>query len=90
MPDEYIKQFDAMTAIYKRIKQIGMENNPYVLSIRQAILDIPAADVAPVVRCRDCKFTKSDGFGAIYCEKWDRWEMPPDAYCYLGAKNKEG
>jgi len=48
MPDEYIKQYDAMIAIYKRIKQIGMENNPNVLSIRQAVLDIPAADVEPV------------------------------------------
>ena len=54
------------------------------------IKEAPAADVAPVVRCRDCRHTQTDGFGAIYCEKWDRWEMPPDAYCYLGAKKDEG
>jgi len=52
---------------------------------------IPAADVVEVVRCRDCEFTKRDGMDdpAIYCKKWDRWEMPPDAYCWLG-KRKDG
>lgn len=26
---------------------------------------------------------------AIYCEKWDRWEMPPDGFCWLGKKREE-
>lgn len=45
-------------------------------------------DVAEIVRCKDCKYTKKGGCEppAIYCEKWDRWEMPEDAYCYLGRK----
>ncbi len=52
---------------------------------------IPAADVAEVVRCRDCKYTNRDGADdpAIYCKQWDRWEMPPEAYCWLG-KRKDG
>lgn len=47
-------------------------------------------DVRPVVLCRDCKWTKTDEMEdpAIYCEKWERWEMPPDAFCYLG-KHRE-
>ena len=45
--DVYIKQADAVFAVQKRIEQIGMENNPYVCSIRQAVRDVPAADVEP-------------------------------------------
>ena len=48
MTDEYIKRDDAIEAVWKRIKQIGYEDNPYVLSIRQAVREIPAADAAPV------------------------------------------
>ena len=33
----------AIDAVYERIKQIGYENNPLVLSIRQAIRDLPSA-----------------------------------------------
>lgn len=43
--DVYIKQADAVFAVQNRIEQIGMENNPYVCSIRQAVRDVPAADV---------------------------------------------
>lgn len=57
----------------------------------EEIENLPAADVRSVVLCRDCKFTKTDGMEdpAIYCEKWDRWEMPPDGFCWLGKKRKE-
>ena len=53
--------------------------------------DLPAADVRPVVMCKECKWTKTDGMEdpAIYCEKWDRWEMPPDGFCWLGKKREE-
>lgn len=43
--DVYINQDDAVYAVFERIRQIGMEGNPYVLSIRQAVRDVPAADV---------------------------------------------
>lgn len=46
-------------------------------------------DVRPVVRCSDCKWTEIDGTGAIYCKKWDRWEMPPNGFCWLGRKREE-
>ena len=58
--------------------------------VRKIIETFPDADVRPVVMCRDCKFTKTDDVEdpAIYCEKWDRWEMPPDGFCWLGKKKK--
>jgi hypothetical protein len=54
-------------------------------------IGLPYADVVEVVRCGQCRFTKTDGTDdpAIYCEKWDRWEMPPDFYCSYGER-KDG
>ncbi|MBQ4187433.1 MAG: hypothetical protein II642_06085, partial [Firmicutes bacterium] len=42
------------------------------------IEDASDVDVAEVVRCAECKHSKTDGMDdpAIYCKKWDRWEMP--------------
>jgi len=48
--DDYIKRSDAVFAVQNRIEQIGMGNNPYVCSIRQAVRDAPAADVEPKQR----------------------------------------
>ena len=38
---DLIRRDDAIEAVYTRIKQIGYGNDPYVLSIRQAIRDVP-------------------------------------------------
>lgn len=38
-----ISRQTAIDAVYERIRQIGYENNPLVLSIRQAIREVPAA-----------------------------------------------
>ena len=55
--DVYINQDDAVYAVFERIRQIGMEGNPYVLSIRQAVRDVPAADVETVRHGRWVKMT---------------------------------
>lgn len=57
MADDYIKRSDAVFAVQKRIEQIGMGNNPYVCSIRQAVRDAPAADVKSVRHGRWVKMT---------------------------------
>ena len=75
---DYIKRVDALKAA--TLAELDME---FVI---EAIRNIPAADVRPVVLCADCQYTKSDGCGAIYCEKWDMWEMPPDGFCYKGKR----
>ena len=48
--------------------------------------ETPTVDAVPVVRCRECKHTKDDGCGAIYCKIWDKWEMPEDFYCADGER----
>ena len=43
MSDDLISRQAAIEAVYKRIRQIGYENNPLALSVRQAIRDLPSA-----------------------------------------------
>ena len=41
--DDLISRQAAIDAVYERMRQIGYENYPHVLSIRQAIRDLPPA-----------------------------------------------
>ena len=58
--DEYIKR----EALVHRLK------SPYLFNITQRIFDIiseiPAADVAPVVRCKNCKWFADNNDGEWY------------------------
>lgn len=51
------------------------------------IEELPALDVAPVVRCKDCKHWKPcevKGFeGHKYCE-WAGWLVGENGYCVYG------
>ena len=56
--DEYIKREDLLE-LYRIDDPVLNENGHVPLPvIRQNIMDIPAADVAPVVRCKDCRYFK--------------------------------
>lgn len=63
----------------------------YAQRLKGAILDAPAVDAVPVVRCGKCKHAETDGCEdpAIYCKKWDRWEMPHNFYCGYGERKSE-
>ena len=55
------------------------------------LLSIPAADVAPVVRCKDCKYWQdnNDGYPHEEC-RWRRGETPEaNDFCSYGER-KEG
>lgn len=53
----------------------------------EAIEAIPAADVVPVVRCKDCKFRENDDFctgrGLPY------QLVPDDGFCDKGGRAEE-
>lgn len=55
-----------------------------------AIDSIPAVDAVEVCRCGQCQFTETDCVDAIYCQRWDRWEMEPDGYCAWGQRREDG
>lgn len=60
--------------------------------IAQIIDCAPAADVAPVVRCKDCKYlvnaTVNDN-GFLICEISDM-EITPDDFCSYGERKDGG
>ena len=50
--------------------------------------DIPAADVAPVVRCKDCRWRGREDCGMFYrceCGEQHTWETDDD-FCSYGEK----
>ena len=54
----------------------------------QSISDMPAADVAPVVRCKDCKHLVNatvNGNGFLICDISDM-ETAPDDFCSYGER----
>ena len=56
-----------------------------------ALRNAPSADVAPVVRCKDCKYWQdnNDGYPHEEC-RWGNGETPePDDFCSYGER-KEG
>ena len=61
---------------------------------QRAILDAPSADVAPVVRCRDCKHSWIHPCGYVYCHRDGRnaYEMTfnLDSFCSYGERKDNG
>ena len=50
----------------------------------QAIREIPAVDVAPVVRCKDClAYESADGFCYVHAD-----HMTEDDFCSRGTKRE--
>ena len=60
----------------------------------QYIEIIPAADVAPVVRCQDCKHAWIHPCGYVYCHRDGRnaYEMTfnLDSFCSYGERKDNG
>lgn len=91
MADEYIRRDDAMKAV---ASQYGACRSPaqnrLLDKIRNEIRRMPAADVAPVARCKECehaeRYERTDGTAGYYCghpkntfaygERWDRVFKP--------------
>lgn len=94
--DEYIDR----EAISEKIRKYYYKNPPNssyqegfdrgLDRAQRAILDAPAADVAPVVRCKDCANSYEDAFGRVcaygICVDCT---VPDDFYC-ASSKPKEG
>ena len=82
MADEYIRREDALGSLFAP----GMCYAPMQLKI---IKDLPAADVAPVVRCKDCKYgdydSKPDGAMVCLRTKDGFWRKETD-FCSYGER----
>lgn len=56
------------------------------------VIDAPAADVAPVVRCKDCKYWQdnNDGYPHEEC-RWGHGETPyANDFCSYGERKEGG
>lgn len=85
---EYIKREDVRDLMY--IMCAG-QNKAFVKAMEQVIDDTPTADVAPVVRCRDCKYWQDNNGGYPHEDcKWDSYETPDvDDFCSSGERRDD-
>ena len=91
--DEYIKREAALALV----KPDAPEDEKAAVTIatakklvRNILRRTPAADVAPVVRCKDCEYI-DDEISYLCCTHGvcDDCEVPPNFYCAEG-KRKDG
>ena len=83
MPEKYVKASECEKYFYEHLD----DNN--MIGAMNAIDEMPAADVAPVVRCKDCKHCEDcEGYGmAKYCNAWEH-SVLPDWYCSYGERRE--
>lgn len=101
MVDDYIRRQEMLDAVEKLniIPSIDGMGKPtptedFRVQFLGTVLHVPPADVAPVVRCKDCKSRRIDG----YCTKFQNnisgiavsWFMPKDdGFCSYGKRKGE-
>ena len=76
---EYIERRPAIEAA-KHAWAKGLEPSQYIETL-------PAADVAPVVRCRDCANFRQNGRGGCWCDEYGGVITPED-YCSRAVTDK--
>lgn len=87
---EYIKR----EAAIKRVMETKWESGSDGAAAMEIVAATPAADVAPVVRCKDCKFSHADGHVRT-CEGY--WfdlsgyavSVKDDAFCSYGERRDD-
>lgn len=98
---EYIERETFLKDIEERYclpcKEAGKDYNGckcracWVDDMRGDVIDAPAADVSPVVHCKDCKYWQdnNDGYPHEEC-RWGHGETPDaDDFCSYGER-KDG
>ena len=88
---EYIERKTAYSLAKKVCKAV--DSNPRV-SLPRIILDLiddlPAADVRPVVRCKDCKYYYKDADGYEMCDNSEGYDhVTEDGFCAWAVKREE-
>ena len=95
MADEYILREDLINhlAICKKGTDIPNLAWAAITAIECYVRDMPAADVAPVVRCKDCKYgdydSKPDGAMVCLRTKDGFWRKETD-FCSYGERRDGG
>lgn len=77
---DYITRHEAIRAL-----QINLGD---YCGARRALCEIPAADVAPVVRCNECANFRQNPHGACYCNEYGG-AITPEDYCSRAVRESE-
>ena len=77
---DYINREMAISSIVIKSDSVTREQ------ARQALKDIPSADVVEVVRCKDCDYYR-DSFGETYCDM-TRGHVEATDYCSYGKREE--
>lgn len=85
MADEYISKQAFNDAIREAVRKYPNTFYNGLEVARQIAHDMNAADVAPVVRCKDCRHIHT-GKDVYYCRYWERWGITSNGFCSNGAK----
>ena len=87
---EYIDRYAALREIERREARMVGDKRVSVAAMKSFIKNRPAADVAPVVRCRDCKHSYED-LGGLYCSYGPCVDcpVPPDFWCANGRRRED-
>ena len=92
---EYIERSACVSILRAKANMaVLMDAAPYFEKAAQMLEKLPAADVAPVVRCKGCKYSCKDGTGRT-CEGY--WyelsefavSVEDDGFCSYGER-KDG
>lgn len=76
---DYITRHEAL-----RTQQINLGD---YCGARRALCEIPAADVAPVVRCKECANFRQNAHGG-YCNEYGG-AITPEDYCSRAVRESE-
>lgn len=84
MPDEYIRREDALFALRKAERGGSMTALTRLERAYAEIREMPAADVEPVVRCKDCIYN-IDGRCFSRTSFKNAVAVEPDNFCSWGT-----
>lgn len=84
MPDEYISREAALKAANEWVSEACMAPVMRVSRLFDKLAKVPAADVAPVVRCKDCIY-RIEGRCFSRTSFLNAPAVEPDNFCSWGA-----
>lgn len=93
---EYIEREAAFNAVLKLVPKVDDDGYCWVIrgDAAKAVDSIPAADVAPIICCRDCRFWSKnypeDGYG--WCSNYvaGTAERSENFFCAVGVGKENG
>ena len=85
MAKEYIER----EAVKKHLGDVHFQGYGYAI---MAVMEVPAADVVEVVRCKECEAWQENPWskGEMVCTCWADWlPTEPDDFCSYGERRDD-